>query len=215
MTSGDTTDTSTKPFPVLQPDGHRGGRSSHTPKHNSHPYAIKTTSTALLSRTNSTGNRLHTHSYLPTSPCSSPSQRHRFTKSESVVIGHSSILPASPRPLPTPPSFESPTKSISDNRNSGRVRGNTVVRIWRTNSEKTLHNASPPPSPVKVDDLPSNPKVWSTTQLSSYLITALRVRNGNDLPIPPPVAKDIVAFVKDAKLTGRTFLKLSEYDLEQ
>lgn len=70
-------------------------------------------------------------------------------------------------------------------------------------------------APVTVEDLPSNPRAWTTAQLASYLITALRIRSGKSLPIPLPVTRDIAAFVKDARLTGRTFLRLSEQDLEQ
>jgi hypothetical protein len=84
----------------------------------------------------------------------------------------------------------------------------------RAETLPTLPNP-PFPSPVKVDDLPSNPRVWSTSQLASYLITALRVRSGEALPLPLPVAKDVASFVRQERLTGRAFLRLNEQDLEQ
>jgi hypothetical protein len=212
MPSRSDVNTPQKPFPVLPSDGHRGERPQPSPIYNSHPYAIKTTSTALLSRTNSTGNRAQIqHSYVPTSPCPSPTKRHRFTKSEGV-IAYPSKPPESPRPLPIPPSLDAVAK---DPVGTYRSRGDEArLRTWSASVGSNRTNASSPPSPVKADDLPSNPRLWTTAQLSSYLITALRVRNGDSLPVPPPVAKDIVAFVKDTKLNGRTFLRLSEQDLE-
>ena len=84
----------------------------------------------------------------------------------------------------------------------------------RTKRADTLPTP-PPSSPIKLDDLPSNPKLWTTMQLASYLITALRVRSGENLPVPLAVAKDIATFVKEARLNGRLFLKLTGHDLEK
>lgn len=69
-----------------------------------------------------------------------------------------------------------------------------------------------------MEDLQSNPKLWTPTQLSVYLITALRVRSGNrnaeTASLPMPVAKDIAAWVKATRITGRVFLRWEEEDLE-
>ena len=190
-------------FPILTPDSHRGGRGT-TASTNQHPYAIKTTSTAILTRSNSSGFVApHQHHYIPTTPSPSPS-KHRHSKSDL------SQARPSPRPLPIPPSFESPTKpskkSVTDDE----------LFTQRTRAETLPTFPNPPlPSPVKVDDLPSNPRVWTTSQLASYLVTALRVRSGSVLPLPLPVAKDVASFVKQERLTGRAFLRLNEQDLEQ
>lgn len=73
----------------------------------------------------------------------------------------------------------------------------------------------PTPQPPSLDDLPPNPKLWTPAQLSSYLVTALRIRSSSDdgVVLPDRVAKDIATFVKHARITGRTFLRLSEEDL--
>ena len=72
-----------------------------------------------------------------------------------------------------------------------------------------------------VEDLPDNPKLWTPSQLATYLATALRMTsNGKpgdieSIGLPPLVAKDIAAFAKGARIGGRTFLRLNEEDLEQ
>lgn len=208
-----------KPFPIFVPDGHRGERSNPPPSPSHHPYAIKTTSTGILTRSNSTGFSAPTrHNYVPTSP--SPSAKHRYSKSDYTTdrTADRAILHPSPRPLPTPPSLGSPTKAGFELR-GGYTSSEDLRNIssWRNHRSEARALPTPPPSsPVKVDDLPSNPKLWTTTQLASYLITALRVRTADSRtpPIPLAVAKDIAAFVKDARLNGRSFLRLNEQDLE-
>lgn len=209
-----------KPFPIFVPDGQRDERSNPPPSPDYHPYAITTTSTGLLTRSNSRGFSAPTrHNYVPTSP--SPRSKHRFSKSDLTSDRSADhLLPHhSPRPLPIPPTPGSPTKTGSELRgsytSSEDLRSNSS---WRKHRFEARALPTPPPSsPVKVDDLPSNPKIWTTTQLASYLITALRVRTADSgtPPIPLAVAKDIAAFVKDARLNGRTFLRLNEQDLER
>ncbi|KAG6809789.1 hypothetical protein H0H92_014738 [Tricholoma furcatifolium] len=75
-------------------------------KPNPHPYAIKTTSTGVLSRSTSSVSRSHNNHYVPSSPSPSPTKahfpeysergsRHRYSRS----LTEESI----PRPLPVPP----------------------------------------------------------------------------------------------------------------
>lgn len=80
-------------------------RSSSPTQSNALPYSVKTTSTALLSRSNSTSSNHNTshHHYVPqTPPSSRPKQpkhsglhRHRYSSSLS--------MDNTPRPLPVPP----------------------------------------------------------------------------------------------------------------
>lgn len=58
------------------------------------------------------------------------------------------------------------------------------------------------------EDLPSNPKAWNHHELAKYLSTVLRVKSA-------PVANDIARFVKEKRMTGRVFLRLTEEDLEE
>ncbi|EMD33374.1 hypothetical protein CERSUDRAFT_117987 [Gelatoporia subvermispora B] len=194
-------------------------------KPNPHPYAIKTTSTALLTRSNSSGHNTSAarHYYVPLSP--NPN-RHGFSKGhKSSKSMTSAVQPAersAPRPLPAPPSFPSPAPS-------GGARGGYVsadeapIPPRRTRRADTLpviptgdsvtHHA------VTLDDLPSNPKMWTPTQLASYLVSALRVSphsgSDSDLPaLPAPVAMDIATFMKQASISGRTFLRMTEEEFE-
>lgn len=211
-----------KPFPIFVPDGHRGEKSNPSPSLDHHPYAIKTTSTGILTRSNSTGYGAQTrHNYVPTSP--SPRSKHRFSKSD-LSNDRSAERPAlhiSPRPLPIPPSLGSPTKAGRE-LHGGYVSSEDLRNIssWRNHRSEGSSRAlptPPPSSPVKMDDLPSNPKIWTSTQLASYLITALRVRPAHSTSpqIPLAIAKDIAAFVRDARLSGRSFLRINEQDLER
>ncbi|TDL25558.1 hypothetical protein BD410DRAFT_826222 [Rickenella mellea] len=202
--------TSTSPFPILPPDGHRGGNQP-SPSHNHHPYAIKTTSTALLTRSNTTSqNSQNPHYYIPSSP--SPSSKHRFSKSETSIDIANAAFSSGPRPLPVPP-------NLTDQREP--TTPESRPKFWRTRAETLPATTSPsqvstPMTPSgELDNLPSNPRAWTTSQLASYLVTALRVRSGETHPLPHQVTRDIAAFVKEARLTGRTFLRLSESDLEQ
>jgi hypothetical protein len=157
---------------------------------NAHPYAIKTTSTGLLSRNSSSSSTASgTHHYIPPSPSPSPTStqsgfggtRHRYSTSES------------PRSLPPPP-------SVADDDDTPR----RVTRVQRAYSL---------PQEIK---LPEDPKRWTPAEVSIYLTSNLNAAagaGGHDLPTP--VAHDIATFVKDKKITGRRFLRLNEVDLEE
>ena len=198
-----------------------------TPKNtpNTHPYAIKTTSTGLLTRSNSTSQntQVSRHYYVPPSPTTrkneetfhpspmpSPSRRtHRLSKS---LGGVDSFESPSKRPLPTPPPHLSTLPSYEPSTNPGE---------WVTPKRSKRAETLPPTifdldvTPVKLEDLPTNPKLWTPPQLSSYLTTALRVRSGEVMSLPLPVARDIATFVKDSKINGRLFLRLCEQDFDQ
>lgn len=195
-------------FPGLYSHIERGSAPS-TP--NNHPYAIKTTSTAVLTRSNSSSGHAaqFVHAYIPTTPSRSTMQKHRYSKSD---VGRAT---AEPRPLPIPPALESPPKKHTS-LERGKASEDLLFPPLRSRRSETLPSAPAPPlpSPVKVDDLPSNPRVWTTSQLASYLMTALRVKSGDSLPLPLPIAKDIALFVKEARLNGRAFLRLNEQDFE-
>ena len=200
-----------RPFPVYVSTGHRGERSKSPTKSDNHPYAIKTTASAVLTQSNSTGFSAYTHSYIPPSP--SPNSKHRYSKSDLNLVSKGSISDskstASPRPLPIPPTIDQPSKPVRSGFSDAELRPLSL----RTRAD-TLPSTPPVSSPVKVDDLPSNPKVRTTTQLASYLITALRAKSGETLPVPLPVARDIAMFVKETRMNGRMFLRLTEDDLE-
>ncbi|OCH89599.1 hypothetical protein OBBRIDRAFT_794095 [Obba rivulosa] len=194
-------------------------------KPNPHPYAIKTTSTALLTRSNSSGHNINAtrHYYVPLSPRSS---RQEFGKghrsSKSLNLTTEATTRSSPRPLPIPPSFPFPAPAL--NIRGGYVSADEASAPHRhTRRAETLpmiptgdaisHHA------VTLDDLPSNPKLWTPTQLASYLVSALRVspysNSDSELPaLPAPVAKDIATFMKQASISGRTFLRMTEEDFE-
>ncbi|KAI0791210.1 hypothetical protein C8Q75DRAFT_757150 [Abortiporus biennis] len=196
---------------------------SHDPalKPNPHPYAIKTTSTGVLTRSNSTSYNTNAtrHYYIPTSPSSRSHpehvSRHRHAKSNYEPISPSKA----PRPLPVPPSFPT-SNSHSNGYTSGEEPYMGPRRAKRAETLPSfldpVHTHSTGSTTVTLDDLPSNPKLWSPSQLSSYLVTALRVSKSDDVEsvsIPARVAQDIAAFIKQVRMNGRTFLRLNEEDL--
>ncbi|KAJ3495234.1 hypothetical protein NLJ89_g10658 [Agrocybe chaxingu] len=79
---------------------------------------------------------------------------------------------------------------------------------------ETLPSSTGPPevSPPANLDLPEDPKTWTPSQLSTNLASTLRAGNAD---LPQPVAKDIAAFVRENRITGKAFMRLSEDDLIQ
>ncbi|GAA5938910.1 hypothetical protein JCM3775_003162 [Rhodotorula graminis] len=55
--------------------------------------------------------------------------------------------------------------------------------------------------------LPPNPKLWLPSHLSTYL--------SSTMSLPPPVRADITTFIRSSRLSGRTFLRLREADLDE
>ncbi|KAI0323962.1 hypothetical protein GY45DRAFT_1375929 [Cubamyces sp. BRFM 1775] len=200
-------------------------------KPNPHPYAIKTTSTALLTRSSSGYNVNATrHYYVPLSPNAArldSSRGHRSTKSLNSMS--ESPTRESPRPLPIPPALDAPTERKTGGGLGGYVSADEVAsgsaprrrpRRSETMPIIPLPTQSLLISAPSVEDLPDNPKLWTPSQLATYLTTALRVTSGGkpgeveSIGLPPLVAKDIAAFVKSARIGGRTFLRMNEEDLE-
>ena len=101
----------------------------------------------------------------------------------------SSDLPA---PLPIPP--PSPTTHESSN----------------TQRHPAINSIFPPP-PAH-----ASPKQWTPADLSTYLSTALlRSQSGETLPLSDRVVIDISAYVKYKGISGRTFLRLDDAELEE
>ena len=156
-------------------------------KPNPHPYAIKTTSTALLSRNSSSSSTASSiHHYVPPSPSPTRTGETRYPSTES------------PRPLPAPPS---PAVLLT-----GGFKGDddTPCRVQRAYSL---------PQDIK---LPQDPKQWTPAEVSIYLSSSLNAAAaaaGHNLSTS--AARDIVTFVKDKKITGKSFLRLNEADLEE
>lgn len=190
----------TSPLPLSPP-------STHDPalKPNPHPYAIKTTHTALLSRSNSSGhNSPSRYFYIPSTGTPSRSQ----TKRAHEYRGHrqsNSLTGELPFPLPSPlPSPTHPQRSEPE--------GDALYRRPRADTLPTyLADSSHVLSIEPEEDLPLNPKTWTPSQLSVYLTTTLSVRSGERLP--ERVASDIASWVRRESVTGRTFLRWTDQDL--
>jgi hypothetical protein len=176
-------------------------------KPNPHPYAIKTTHTALLSRSNSSGhNTPSKYFYTPSAGTSSRSP----TKHAHDYRGHrysTSLTGELPSPLPSP--SPSPThfhrSESEDDALFRRPRADTLP-TYLTDKDNTL-SAEPE------EDLPPNPKIWTPSQLSVYLTRALRVRSG-ERP-PERVAHDITLWVRREGVSGRTFLRWTDENLKE
>jgi len=163
---------------------------------NAHPYAIQTSSTAILSRSNSTSNHASVgpHHYIPmspspTSPNNSPTKMHRPTRHRYSR----SLTSDQPPPLPRPP-------GAVDEDNTPTKNGHRAENLPSTGS--LLQDL----------DLPDDPKSWMPSQLSTYLSATLSTGDTN---LPTPVAKDIAKFINERGITGKTFLRFSEDDLLQ
>ncbi|KAG9013984.1 hypothetical protein FRB93_000365 [Tulasnella sp. JGI-2019a] len=179
-----------------------------------HPYLIRTTSSSLLTRSNSIGSvhkpSMHT-AIGPSSPALGRSQGrgHKKTKSHSAVPPSLPLPPLTPKTperqelLMMPPLSPSPARSP----NPGNVR----LRLRRSDTLPSMPTRVPD-SPTKLDDLPPNPKLWTSTNLAFYLSSALRIKGGGALPLP--VIRDVATFVVNQKLSGRVFLRLTDSDLE-
>jgi hypothetical protein len=175
-------------------------------KPNLHPYAIKTTHTALLSRSNSSGPNTSSQ-YFYTPPTNTPSRSPTDRRHEHCVPRYSTGLAgALPSPLPFPQSSPShDQRSQSDcHLLHPRPRADTLPAYLADSSGALLTE------PEK--DLPLNPKTWVPSQLSVYLTTALRVRSGER--IPERVARDIALWVRREGVNGRTFMRWTDEDLK-
>ena len=161
---------------------------------NPHPYAIKTTSTALLSRNSSSSTPSTSHHYIPpSSPSPSPTQTKFGGERRYSRHRYSRSLTSElPRPLPAPPALGS--FNVDDDTPRRR-------RVQRTYS-----------LPQEVE-LPEDPRRWTPAEVSMYLTFSLNAGGGHDLPTP--VTRDIATFVRDKKMTGKSFLRLNEVDLEE
>ncbi|ESK84686.1 hypothetical protein Moror_648 [Moniliophthora roreri MCA 2997] len=182
-------------------------------KPNAHPYPIKTTSTALLTRSNSTSSNPSysgQHRYIP---------RHRNNSSVSLGATGGNSESEEPRPLPVPPSPEKGMDGEPGNVNPhmGPPPAHQPRRLKLKRSETHSSSSSPAPAsmsgnqspapPLSLEDLPPNPKQWTPAQLSIYLTTALKVQNER-------VAGDIAAFIREKKINGRVFLRINEEEMQ-
>ncbi|KAH7106369.1 hypothetical protein BKA62DRAFT_686946 [Auriculariales sp. MPI-PUGE-AT-0066] len=188
----------TSPSPPASPAPLRPRERRDSADH--HPYAIKTTSTALLTRSNSTGTRpTSMHLY-------SPKVYHKSSKSASNGAD------GSPMPLPMPPS---PARSLSSsstedltaaNGDSPFRRSSTVPSLTSNTTDEDSANV------LKMLGLPENPKLWTPSHLANYLTATLRFKG--DAALPARIAQDLSGFVYTQKLTGRVFLRLTDSDLD-
>lgn len=176
-----------------------------TIKPNPHPYAIRTTSTGILTRSNSSGHNtaVSRHHYIPLSSSSKEvRKRHRYTKSLTQEL---TFEIETPSPLPVPSTFTGNARGQSRPGWNGSIRSSRLVQDSVFLSAATL------------EELPSNPKLWTTSQLSVYLGTALRVPTDDATSDSLAVSDvaEIIAFVKESNINGRIFLRLIGEDLDK
>ncbi|KAF8955706.1 hypothetical protein BDZ97DRAFT_1856370 [Flammula alnicola] len=240
------------PSPSPSPTGsshshsYSGSSAFHSPtkqtQPNAHPYAIKTTSTALLSRSTSSSaqHASSVHRYVPVSP-SSPSDangqgidksrhrpsRHRYSRS---------LTSDMPLPLPPPPvaasstSYQhSPSPSPSPSPTRPRASRNRASSL--SSSEPEDNNDTPRrpvllPPPVSFYPSSSHfmtlppaqdPNSWTPEQLAAYLQTNLlslasMVTPNGRREDPTAAATEIAAFVRREGISGRAFSELTEGD---
>ena len=174
---------------------------------NPHPYAIRTTSTGLLSRSNSSGRNITAshHHYIPVPPSPTKQERKGHRPARSLTSSPSLTYLKPPQPLPVPADFKSNAKHVPR-----RVRAETLPTIMTTEVAPVGSLASA--------ELPANPKLWTVSQVSSYILNALRVPSrGSGYPesLPPAIVHEVAAMVQEAKINGRLFLRLNDEDLDR
>lgn len=169
---------------------------------NPHPYPIRTTAGGLLTRSSSVHNvSASRHHYVPLSPATRETRkRHRHTQS---LTQEPTLEVQMPQPLPVPATFTGIERDRSKAAWNSSIRSNRSSNAFR--------------SAATLEDLPSNPKLWSTSHLSVYLYTALRVATDNTegVVLSATDVEDIIAFARDANINGRIFLRLIDEDLEK
>ncbi|GAA6054476.1 hypothetical protein JCM3770_001008 [Rhodotorula araucariae] len=96
-------------------------------------------------------------------------------------------------------------EGVGEKASSRRItRSESLPRFPRPLIKDETHNGV---SEQELAALPPNPKLWLPSHLSVYL--------SSSLSLPPPVRVDITAFIRTSRLSGRTFLRLREEDLEE
>jgi len=173
---------------------------------NAHPYPIKTTSSALLSWSNSSPHSVQSvkHHYVPLSP----TRARREHSSREVGNTTGNTVPRPP-PLPTPPPYfsGSPTRSSFTSTEAfvtpKRKRAETLPP-GTTHPLMNIDNDS-----ILNGDLPSNPEQWTTEQLLTHLSMSLNA--GKDLKTS---SVDVMLnWVRKRGLTGRQWLRLTYTDV--
>ncbi|KXN91747.1 hypothetical protein AN958_12361 [Leucoagaricus sp. SymC.cos] len=223
--------TSASPFP--SPSHPLPSPTTKDKETNFHPYAIKTTSTGILTRSNSTkSTNSSIHRFVPSSPTTGKGDEKGVKRLSGRQHKYSRSLNADelPRPLPVPPNFTaaatgSPTSTSASLRKDvfDRDVDDPPFLVRRERRSDTLHSSTSYPNLFStllttsgigagVEELPEDPRDWTTSELSMHLTSMLRVTEGD---LPPLVAKDMVGFVRNQKINGRMFLRLTEGDLDK
>lgn len=172
----------------------------------------------------------HDTSPMVASP-SAPSLR-RHSQSRGHIHSKSMNSKEVPPPLPLP--TEVSDVGYTSNNEYSDSRTEAVIRQWRLKRSQTdpglcRGNAEQretlPALPVSMKDIElgvqrklswqDNPRTWTPSQLAQYLLTALRFKSSEAVPLPKPVAQDIANFVVKCKLNGRVFLRLQDRDIEE
>ncbi|GJE85622.1 hypothetical protein PsYK624_017010 [Phanerochaete sordida] len=197
------------------PTNFRGMKQDPAVKPNPHPYAIRTTSTGVLTRSNSSGHNTaaskHHYVPLPTSPTRKREARLHHRPSKSLNTEESYFDLSAPQPLPVPSRFLK--KASEDDLRSEQPR---FVRRRAETLPPTLPSDATPLVPVEAGNLPANPKLWTPAQLASYLLSALPTQNADadeTVIVPAPIIPAIAKFIQDTKISGRIFLRLNEGDM--
>ncbi|KAI5991101.1 hypothetical protein F5J12DRAFT_862029 [Pisolithus orientalis] len=169
-------------------------------------YAVKTTTSGLLSRSNSSPHTVDPvkHHYVPPSPTR---KRHGHSHSVESVNGIYNVSEGQyPSPLPVPPTFcvnaGSPTRSTFAT--PQRKRADTLPSGSTNPCVSVANDAT-----LTDNSLPSEPKQWTTDQLITYLSTSL----GSNGDLGVPNTDGVLDWVRECGLTGREWLRLTDRHL--
>lgn len=165
-------------------------------------YSYLSRSTSMSTSTRSRPKGLQSRpSDIPTSPPSATNH----------ILVSSPSSPHIPRvamsPISDPPtnSFDLPQRSNTIHRMSSSISTPELhcISIQQPRSDSEAERLA-----EAVANLPHNPKTWLPSQVALYLTHVLGL-------VPRPVVEDVTAYVRNSRMGGRAFLRLSEKDLER
>lgn len=139
-------------------------------------------------------------------------------------------------PLPVPPGVgsngQSQSYSGASPKSGVRERAQSFVDDGESGeTAKRVGSMGPPRTPFSASgvnlalDLPEDPKVWTSEDVARYLGRVVRARtiSGGEGTIKPgnggnnsneALAGDLAAFVREKKIGGRGFMRMTEADLD-
>lgn len=173
---------------------------------NPHPYSIKTTSSALLSWSNSSPSHSVQpvkHHYVPPSP--TRARRGDASRDMSHRVGGNDM--PHPPPLPTPPTvFSGSCSSFASTEVFSAPQRKRAETLPSGTVNSFMHTDDPS---IRDGDLSSNPEEWTMEQLLTHLSTSFTMEKDTEMSS----AGVMLDWVRKRGFTGWQWLRLTDTDV--